>query len=173
MTQRVTEMMRVRRRQLWWSSRGDWHVVGQVSKSEARGGEEAQDHKDERAERESDHPGEKSITWSSRSKFLRFAGEAVHWQGDRLARGVTETCADGAEVRRSCSDTALHGVPATRIISVSKCGWHQNGWNEAEYGSYVEGIHDKCGYWRTHIISGPCVLGMHSVNATKISAGAT
>ena len=50
----------------------------------------------------------------------------------------------------------------TRLF-LSVCGgWHQNGWKEAGYGSHVEAIDDKCGYWRTHIISWPCVLGMHS-----------
>ena len=28
--------------------------------------------------------------------------------------------------------------------------------------SHAEQIDEKCGYWRTHVISWPCVLGMHS-----------
>ena len=31
----------------------------------------------------------------------------------------------------------------TKVGSVSKCGWHQNGWKEAEYGSHVEDIDEK------------------------------
>ena len=50
----------------------------------------------------------------------------------------------------------------TRIYFGSTCGWHQNGWQEAEHGTHVEEIEETCGYWRTHIISWPCVLGMHS-----------
>ena len=50
----------------------------------------------------------------------------------------------------------------TSVISVRMCGWHQNGWKETEYGSHVEEIEEKCGYWRTHIISWLWKLGMHS-----------
>ena len=49
----------------------------------------------------------------------------------------------------------------TRIILFGKRGWHQNCWREADYGSHVEN-NEKCGYWRTHIISWPWKLGMYS-----------
>ena len=43
----------------------------------------------------------------------------------------------------------------TRVISVSMCGWHQNGWKEAECGSHVEENWWKHVYWRNHILSWP------------------
>ena len=34
----------------------------------------------------------------------------------------------------------------TWVISVSICGWHQNGWRDAEYGPHVEKDVEKCGH---------------------------
>ena len=71
----------------------------------------------------------------------------------------------------------------TRIIFVSIRGRHQNGWKEAEYGSHVEEIHEKCWSWRK-----PSLPGLHStwmwternyfwwiqkMFESRISAGAT
>ena len=33
---------------------------------------------------------------------------------------------------------------------------------KAQFGSHVEKVDEKCGYWRTHIISWPRLLGIHS-----------
>ena len=49
-----------------------------------------------------------------------------------------------------------------KVISVRVWGWLRKGWKRAEYGSHAEEIDEKCGYWRTHTISWPCVLRMHS-----------
>ena len=49
----------------------------------------------------------------------------------------------------------------TRVFSVRRCGWHQNGWNEAEYGSHVEETDEKRWSWGTNIISWR-ILGMYS-----------
>ena len=46
-------------------------VVSKTSRSKTCGGEEAQDHQHEGAEKEFDHPGERSITLSSRSRFCQ------------------------------------------------------------------------------------------------------
>ena len=43
-----------------------------------------------------------------------------------------------------------------------QCGWYQNGWKDAEDGSHVDEIDEERWSWRTHIISWPCVFGMHS-----------
>ena len=49
----------------------------------------------------------------------------------------------------------------TRIMSVSTCGWHQNGW-KAEYGFPCGRNWWKGGYWRIQIISWPWRVGMYS-----------
>ena len=75
----------------------------------------------------------------------------------------------GKTLRRSSIGTLMGGSTElgmsvrsskTMVMSVSTCGWHQNGWKE--YGSHVEEDDEKCGYWRTHIISWPWKLGMYS-----------
>ena len=50
----------------------------------------------------------------------------------------------------------------TRVISVSVCGCHQNGWKEVEYGFHVWEIDEKRWSWRTNFISWPCIFGMYS-----------
>ena len=58
----------------------------------------------------------------------------------------------------------------TRVISVSICGWHENGCKEAKYGSYVEEIDEKCGYWRIHnIFLTVCTWDALSVNANRMT----
>ena len=50
----------------------------------------------------------------------------------------------------------------TRVFLSDKCGWHQNAWKEAEFGSNVEEIEEKRRNWRTNLISWSRVFGMHS-----------
>ena len=56
---------------------------------------------------------------------------------------------DGESIRLECM--FVHRKQG--LFLVSFCGWHQNGWKEAECGSHVEEIEEKCGHRRTHIIS--------------------
>ena len=50
----------------------------------------------------------------------------------------------------------------TGFVSVTICGWHQDGGEKAEYGCHVEEFDEKCGYWRNHISSWSHTFGMHS-----------
>ena len=50
----------------------------------------------------------------------------------------------------------------TKIILVGIRGWHENVWKHAEYGSHMEVMIEKKRYWRTHVISWSCMLGMYS-----------
>ena len=51
------------------------------------------------------------------------------------------------------------------MMSVSICGWHSNGWKEAEYGFLVEEIDEKKTYERTSLLDHVDVL---SVNAKHV-----
>ena len=52
--------------------------------------------------------------------------------------------------------------PTTRVILVGKRGWHQSCLKKAEYGIHVGENGETCRFWRTNIISRPCILGMHT-----------
>ena len=49
----------------------------------------------------------------------------------------------------------------TRVISVRKCGRHENVW-KAEYGCHVQEIDETRWFWRTRIISWSRLFGMYS-----------
>ena len=98
-----------------------------------------------------------------------------HWRSrgtssTKLERSSISRSALGKTVRRSfdrtwtgeSSELGMYVRSSeTMVISVGICGWHQNGWTEAEYGSHVEEIDEKRGSWWTHISSWSCVLGVH------------
>ena len=48
------------------------------------------------------------------------------------------------------------------IILIGIRGWHLNGRTEAEYGSHVGEIDQKCWSWRTNFISWSRIFGIHS-----------
>ena len=48
-----------------------------------------------------------------------------------------------------------HCSSKTRTIVIGSCGWYQNAWKTAEYGSHVEEMGESFRFWRTDIISWP------------------
>ena len=50
----------------------------------------------------------------------------------------------------------------TRAISVSICGWYQDGRHKSEFGSRVDELTKNVDIDENHIIPVPCVLGMYS-----------
>ena len=59
----------------------------------------------------------------------------------------------------------------TRIISVSICGWHQNGWKETAYGSHVEETDEN---WlileNLHHVLTMCTWDVLTVNANRMKS---
>ena len=107
----------------------------------------------------------------SMAKIMRKNWRSCDTSWTKLVRSSISRIAMGETIRRSFigtwkgenSELGMHVRSlGTRVISVNICGWHQNGWKEAEHGSYGSELMKKCGHWRTHIMSWPCVLGMHS-----------
>ena len=97
--------------------------------------------------------------WRSRGTSWTFFWSPISW----IVMGKTNRRSFIRNWMGESTELGMY-VPSskTRVISASTCGWHQNGWKEAEHGSHVEETDEKIGHWRTHIISWPCLLGMHS-----------
>ena len=50
----------------------------------------------------------------------------------------------------------------TKAFLIGLCGWHQNGWKEAEFSPYGEEVNEERWYWGANIISWSRLLGIHS-----------
>ena len=111
---------------------------------------------------------------SSTTQVAKNHGENLRTRGTpwtKLVRSSISHIAVGETIRRSFIRSWMGKIPNWECMFINRkqglflsvsVGWHQSGWKEAEYGSYVEEIDVTCGYWRTRIISWPCALGMHS-----------
>ena len=89
----------------------------------------------------------------------------------KLIRTPTRRALVGKTVRWSIDGTWLGKSTklGMRILSqktsfffIGLCGWHQNRWKEAEFGSYVGEIDERRWYWGANIMSWSRLFRMHS-----------